>query len=326
MISLLRWLVKLSCLYFYTLCSYGQHPYEFKVTSENDNYCLRLHDGYYTNGLFVTLTYLPTGLNNRIDEASKQIKVTSHYRLGQLIFTPDYISPKLTIDQIDRPFAGYLFLEKGMTFFYKKGHVLKTSVSVGTLGKNSLAQQTQIFIHKTFDLLTTKGWDYQVKNEIGITAQGQYWHKLTSDSWRPAWLDLHAVAELIGGTLFTNASTGFLLQVGLFANESESSLYDVRVSRSTAPLKKNTEVYAFFHPSIEYQFYNATVQGGLLSNQGGAVVGPINRWVYTHSIGIGFSKPRWTFQTVYTYRQREAVRMRKDEQYAGLTAAYRFGK
>ncbi|GAB3951201.1 hypothetical protein GCM10028805_30840 [Spirosoma harenae] len=319
----------LSCLLLgsYTYHGYSQqHPYELKITSENDNYCLRFHDGYYTNGLFLTVNYLPDRFNKSLLETDKLTKVTSFYRLGQMIFTPGSISPTVTRDLMDRPYTGYLFLEKGLTFFYRKGHVLKTTLAAGTIGKNSLAEQSQRLIHKTFDLIPPTGWNYQIHNEIGINAQGQYWHELIPNTWRKSWLDVHSTTQIAVGNTFTNASAGLLFQVGLFAKPDQSSLYDARISRGNLQAQKATEFYIFWQPSYQYQLYNATVQGGLFSNNTGAILSPIRHWGYRHDIGFVFSQPRLTLQIVYSFKQREAATMRQDEQYVGLTAAYRFGK
>ncbi|WP_170061182.1 lipid A deacylase LpxR family protein [Spirosoma aerolatum] len=315
-------------LFFLIFCAgtcFGQqHPYELNVSSENDNYCLNLHDGYYTNGLFVTLNYAPVGLNNRIRETSRLSKIVGQYQAGQMIFTPEFVTPKTTKDLMDRPFAGYLYAQKGLTFFYKKGHVLKTSVSVGTIGENSLAEQTQIFIHKTFDLLHPKGWNYQIHNEVGVNLQGQYWHELLPACWRKSRFDLHSLSQLTVGNTFTNASAGLLFRAGRFTQPDQSSWFNARVGREAS--HTSTEFYMFVQPAFQYQLYNATVQGGYFTNDAGAILSPLRHWGYRYDIGLLFSPPRWTFQIMYTYKQREAATMRHNEQFGGLTMAYRFGK
>ncbi|UFH51881.1 lipid A deacylase LpxR family protein [Spirosoma sp. KNUC1025] len=312
-------------LCFYGSCGHSQHPYELKVTSDNDNYCLQLHDGYYTNGLFLTLNYVPNWLSKRIRETGKLTKITSSYQLGQMIFTPGVISPTLSRDLIDRPFAGYLFAEKGMTFFYKKGHVLKTSLSIGTTGPNSLAQQSQFFIHKTLELDLPKGWQYQVKNEVGINIQGQYWHELIPESWRRKWLDIHATSQVTLGNTFTNVSAGLLFQMGLFEATGQSSLYGARIDNDQSSSRKPNELYVFFYPSYQYQLYNATVEGRFFSDNAGSVLSPIRHWLYKNDVGFVYSLPRWTFQVVYSFKGREATRMRQPENYVSLATSFRFG-
>ncbi|GAB4026094.1 lipid A deacylase LpxR family protein [Spirosoma koreense] len=316
----------LGLLYAYVLTGFGQHPYEVKVTSENDNYCLQFHDGYYTNGLFLTVNYLPNRLNNRIREGDKLTKITASYQLGQMIFTPGIISDKITIDLIDRPYAGYLFLEKSMSFFYKRGHVLKTSLAVGTTGRNALGQQTQLFIHRLFDLVRPSGWGYQVKNEVGVNAQAQYWHKLIRADQGKKWFDVHAATQLTVGNTFTNASAGLLFQIGRFAPAHQSAFFDARIDRRPSAAQPATEFFFFFQPACQYQLYNATVEGGFFNDNRGSVVAGINHWLYRNEAGVVFSQPRWTFQLTYTFKQREAVSMKQAEQYAGLSAAYRFGQ
>lgn len=320
-----RWLLTLFLLTVYSCRTFCQHPYELKVTSENDNYCLQYHDGYYTNGLFVNFTYVPDRLNQRIDETRKLTKITSSYQLGQMIFTPENIKTD-ALDQFDRPYAGYLYAQKGMTFFYKRGHVLNANLSVGTVGKASLAQQTQSFIHTAFDLTPPKGWRYQVRDALGVNAQVQYWHAFIPVSWRRRWFDVHGTSQATFGTTFVNASAGLLFQLGLFQKADQSSLYDARIDRKSSPGSNSAEFYVFYHPRYQYQVHNATVAGSLFESHEGAILASINPWLYRHDIGLVFAKPRWTFQVVYSFKQREAASMKHNEQYAGLSVAYRFGR
>lgn len=298
---------------------YGQPPYEVKIASANDNYCLNLHDGYYTNGLFIRVNYLPR-IKVATDSTHKLTKITAYYQAGQMMFTPESIQNSI-VDRIDRPFAGYLFVQKGMTFFYKKGHVLTTNVSLGVVGPASLAQQAQVLIHRAFSLNIPTLWSYQVKNEIGVNIQLQYWRELIPVSQSRRWFDLHGTAQTTIGNTFTNGSVGLLFQWGRFEKPAQSSLYDARLDRRSSGHHKPVEFYGFFQPSYQYQVYNATVEGRLLGTNTGSILSPVEPWVYKHDAGIVYAKNRWTVQLMYSLKSREAASMRHGEQYATVTTA-----
>ena len=301
---------------------YGQQHVELKIASANDNYCLNLHDGYYTNGLFIRVNYLPH-LKVATDSAHQLTRITAYYQAGQMMFTPESIRNSI-VDQIDRPFAGYLFIQKGMTFFYKRGHVLTTNLSLGVIGPASLAQQTQVLIHRAFDLNIPKLWSYQVKNEAGLTLQLQYWHELIPASQSRRWFDVHSTAQMTLGNTFVNGSAGFLFQWGRFEKPAQSSLYDARLGRQSSTGRKAVEFYGFFYPAYQYQVYNATVEGRLLRPNTGSILSSIEPWVYKQDVGIVYSENRWTTQLVYSSKSKEAVSMRHAEQYVTIVAAYCF--
>ena len=323
-------LKRIGCVLLLSLCAAdvcSQQPFELKVSSANDNYCFQYHDGYYTNGLFLRVNYLPRSFNLVNQETRKLTRVTAYYQLGQMIFTPDYLKVS-AVSQIDRPYAGYLFVQKGMNFFYRRGHILNANLSLGTIGRTSLAQQTQLFVHQLFDLIppNERLWSYQIKNEVGANLQVQYWHELMPTNRRKRWfdVDVHGTSQITLGNTFTNASAGLLIQGGLFERPNHSSLYDARLERQLPDTRKPAELYFFVRPTFQYQVYNATIEGRLFSTNAGSVLSGINPWVYMYDVGVVYSQQRWTFQLAYSWKEKEALTMRQADQYATITAAYCF--
>jgi len=309
-----------------TCPAYSQeHPYELKVVTENDSYRWKLHDGYYTNGLFIHFNYLPRRLNARIPEESRLVKITSSYQVGQMMFNPESITD-VTPDQIDRPYAGYLFARKGFTFLYRNGNVLNASLSVGTIGPASLARPAQLLIHRTFHFKRPYGWANQVNNEIGLNAQLQYQYDFIRSAAINKWIDVHGTSQVTLGSTFTNASAGLLFQIGLLERADQSAMYDARINRGDQRARRSTELFVYFHPQYLYQVYNATVQGGLFTSDKGPVVAPISPWLYRHETGFVLARHRWTATVTYALKQREATTMHHVEKYGGFSLAYRMGK
>jgi len=134
--------------------------------------------------------------------------------LGQNMYTPTDIS---SFDLIadDRPYAGWLYLEFGVTAETKKNYEL-IKLDVGIVGPASLAGETQRWWHqKIIDAPRPNGWEHQLPNELGINLYYTRGYKsapfaklgnLQAD-FTPHW-----GAAL--GNVYTYGAGGFMLRLG----------------------------------------------------------------------------------------------------------------
>ena len=120
---------------------------EIGLVTENDLYTSSKNDKYYTNGLEVFYKFLS---KNEKSEVNKKI---TEFRIGQYIYNPRSISSE-DIATNDRPFAGYLFVEAGRSFFYQNESVVKYNVQIGNVGPDAFGKETQNFIHRILDIFT----------------------------------------------------------------------------------------------------------------------------------------------------------------------------
>lgn len=106
-----------------------------------------------------------------------QIHYNYGFSLTQLMFTPeDPFSPTQPIGQ--RRYAGWLGL--GFSLHVKDEHILNSvEFTVGMIGPNSLAEESQDFIHDIRDFDKFNGWDDQVPNEV--TADVSFVQKRRAD-------------------------------------------------------------------------------------------------------------------------------------------------
>jgi hypothetical protein len=295
--------------------------YEFRATSENDNYALTFIDGYYTNGLFLQLSKQSNWKTNQNLE-----KITTSIELGQMIFNSENYDDE-SPQSIDRPLSGYLFLEKQFRFFYKKGHVLKTGIVIGGTGKSSLAKQTQSWYHNLAGLSEVTGWPYQLNGEGSLNLSAQYDYNLSGLKKNQRNIDFTAIASANVGNAFTNASAGMMIKIGNFEDPQHSSFFNARVGKGTGEkLKRKAELFFYFYPQLMYQFYNATVQGPLFRKEKGPITSDIISQLYMHRFGIHYSESSWLLDLNYVLKNREATTMRKKEKYGSITLGYRFGK
>jgi hypothetical protein len=149
------------------------------VTLQVENDLFFDTDEDYTNGLRLSYVHKPG--NNRVgDFISGALKSVSpmasrmgqdchlYYSLalGQNMFTPSDIEETALITD-DRPYAGWLYLEFGVTAETPEGYeVIK--LDLGVIGPASLAGKTQRWWHKVIDSPHPSGWDHQLPNEPGV--------------------------------------------------------------------------------------------------------------------------------------------------------------
>jgi hypothetical protein len=141
---------------------------------ENDLFDNSDHD--YTNGVELAYT---TRLHDTPDWAVRAARwlpffaqagdVRTRYTIGQSIFTPRDLgarNPPLT----DRPYAGFLYGAFGLVDDSGR-HLDQLQVTLGVIGPDSLAEQTQSWVHGEVHGIKPQGWDTQLHNEPGLIIQ-----------------------------------------------------------------------------------------------------------------------------------------------------------
>ncbi len=192
-------------------------------------------DRHYTNGLKAsvllkkdrlnifsgwlarTLKLFPDGCEKVSGEGKKLPDVCERrigFALGQNIYTPgDLTATTLQID--DRPYAGWLYGELGLTS-QTKDRLDSVAISLGVIGPASQANDVQRAWHRAFNITRPRGWQHQLKNEpaLNITYERSRrfeWHRtplfgLDTDFTPHGGLSL--------GNVFTYAAAGLMARVG----------------------------------------------------------------------------------------------------------------
>lgn len=133
--------------------------------------------------------------------------------IGQNMYTPQDIgTPDLQVN--DRPYAGWLYL--GVGLHNKTERFLDTlEVNLGVVGKASLAESTQKWVHRVKGAIRPEGWHHQLKNEpvLNFIFERKYRaFKLGDESGWGMDGFIHAGASL--GTVYTYGNAGGSLRVG----------------------------------------------------------------------------------------------------------------
>jgi lipid A 3-O-deacylase len=291
---------------------------EFGFRSDNDAYLGYGQDRYYTNGLFITFRHatdqsrLKTTVNKKIWEIEA----------GQKIYNP--ISGQVTdIRQVDRPFAGYLYAGASMNWLYTSENSLKMSIQLGTIGPSSLAEDGQVLLHDVIGFYEIKGWDSQVKDELGVNLIAEYNHLLQRGASGKTDFTLASNVKL--GNTFSGAGLGLLFRAGILNQLFNSASTNSTLSNNskTEPLQEK-EFFFYSQPSLNYVAYDATVEGGLFRDDKGPVTFDVKPLVFSQQLGFMYSKKRWTADFSVIFKSREIKSTAKAHQYGSAALYYRF--
>ncbi|MES2239414.1 MAG: lipid A deacylase LpxR family protein [Bacteroidota bacterium] len=269
---------------------------EIGVVSENDLYTSSKNDQYYTNGLEIFYRYQSKR------EKRQLLKKINEIRLGQYMYSPRSID-KNNGAIVDRPFAGYLFGQFGNTSFYNNQTVFRKYFQLGYVGPNSFAAEVQSETHRLFNYKSFEEWDYQIKNTIGVQAYFMF-SKTFLSSIKSKRIDFQLQSEAKLGTIFTSLSTGFVSRIGIkkLVSLSESNFYGASLNKEGNPLE--SEFYFYMAPSVNYQLYDATIQGSLF-NDNSPVTFDIIPFRFNGEAGLKYRINNLNLSYAFVYRGKE---------------------
>lgn len=277
------------------------YQHEIGFQTDNDSYTLIGSDRYYTNGLNFFYNKAVKFKNEKLENKIFGIKVS------QEMFTPKSIKITTT-DDIDRPFAGYLYLEPSLNLFYKNEENLRFSTQVGVIGKMSGAKEAQRFIHTIFDLDKPTGWEFQIKNNFIINFSVEY-NKLLL---RKSRYDITFNSKVNAGNGFIGINTGPTIRIGRFNPLYNSKITNSTVHTSAVNSSRRKEFYFYYRPKINYNAYNATVEGNIFkkntNNQ--EVSSSIKSFVLTNEIGLDYRKNNFSVGASITLQTKDVKTMK----------------
>ena len=195
----------------------------FTMYFENDTFTGT--DQHYTNGLkFSWLSadltdWGQTGWRKNVVEALPFVnrpdgQKNLGFAFGQNIYTPRNIEVT-NPDPNDRPYAGWSYLE--LAFVSKTPAVADMlALQVGIVGPHSLAEDSQRIVHRQISSAEPRGWDYQLRDEIGVNVvYERRWRLYGRALLNTLGIDLvpHAGASL--GNVQTYANAGGTVRLGI---------------------------------------------------------------------------------------------------------------
>jgi len=308
----------LSLLFTSVAAQVASYKNEFGFRSDNDAYLAYGQDRYYTNGLFITFRHAAD--QERLKE--KVNKRIWEIEAGQKMYNP--ISGYVTdVARIDRPFAGYLYAGGSMNWLYHSENSLKLGVQFGTIGPSSLADEGQMLLHDIIGFYEIRGWDSQVKDEIGINLSAEYNHLLHRSADQKTDFTFTSQGEL--GNTFSGAGIGLMFRAGTLNQLFNSAITNSTLSNNSksTPLNEK-ELFFYAKPFLRYVAYDATVEGGLFREDKGPVTFDVKPLVFSQQLGFMYSKRRWTADFSVIFKSREIRSSARAHQYGSAALYYRF--
>lgn len=296
----------------------GNYNSSFGFRTENDAYLGFGSDRYYTNGLFINYSHAI----RQADTSGKFIKKTWEAEAGQSIYNAQ-TGAVPDISYVDRPFAGFLYASGKMNWFRRDGQQISAGLTVGTIGPNSLGQDAQELLHDVVGFYEINGWQYQVKNELGVNAQFEYKRMLTRAGGKTDF-SLSSRASL--GTTFTGAAAGVLFRAGDINELYQSASTGSRISNQEDSAVPERELFFYTQPMLQVVGYDATIQGGFFRDDKGAVTYTPKRFVYSQEVGVRYAKDRWMMSFSAIFKTKELKSQVKSHQYGSASLFYSFGR
>jgi hypothetical protein len=178
-------------------------------------------DRHYTNGLKVSLLLKKDTLKDFsgwLADALPLFPKTGDRRigfaLGQNIYTPGNLSIT-TLQTGDRPYAGWLYGELGMTA-RSTDQLDSIAISLGVIGPASQADDVQKTWHKLFNITRPRGWKHQLENEPALNFTYEHAWRFYRKDTRIFGLDGDLIPHVGGslGNVFTYGAAGLMARIG----------------------------------------------------------------------------------------------------------------
>lgn len=303
---------------FFSFAQQRNFSNEAGFQTDNDSYLAQGSDRYYTNGLFL---YFRHALQTNTSSQKLFGKVLN-FEAGQKMYNPQSaVIP--AVNYIDRPFAAYLYAGSSLQYLFKNESALKIGLQVGVTGPAALGRQTQEVIHRLLGFYPPEGWQYQIKNNLGINVSGTYDRLL----FRKNWFDISGNGYANLGTTFTGAGVGLMFRFGEF-NKLYHSVSTSSLTAKNRSIKEAhpREFFFYYKPVVNYQAYDATVSGNLFVRQDNRqeITGNVVPVVFGQELGGNLTAGHWAFNLSVIFKTKEVKEMVQSHQWGSATFLYRF--
>lgn len=204
-------------------------PGWLRFTEENNNLGSD-NDRYYVNGLDVGYLSQPLSASgNWASRSSKSIEDAlpfifpaqgqrdQHFDwtvIGQQMYTPSDKNRSVP-DPDDRPYAGWLFTGIALQQDTDARRLDDLSVTVGLVGPDSFARQTQNGFHRIFGYGSANGWSHQLHDEPALTlSYAHLWRFSTQPIANGLTADAIPEVGATVGNVFDYVEGGGLVRLG----------------------------------------------------------------------------------------------------------------
>ncbi len=242
--------------------------------------------------------------------------------IGQNMYTPRDGTRRVP-DPNDRPYAGWLYGSVGM--ISDNGERLDTvMLTLGVVGPDAYAEQTQHFIHRAIGDDTLNGWDHQLKDEPGfILTMERKWRALYEVDAAGLQADVTPHAAMNLGNVNTDASTGAMVRLG----------FDLPADYGPPRIRPSLPGSDFFVPTEELGGYlfagvdgravarNIFLDGNTFRDSPSVDKYPL---VGTIQAGAALTYKDTRISYTHVFMTKEFHGQENPEQFGAITVSYRF--
>jgi hypothetical protein len=251
--------------------AYGQqHTYRHMIRGYEDNDLFnlvgRITDRGYTNGTRADYYYISNKpahffLHRIMPKAGDSSINTYGFTIMQVMITPKNILKRIP-DKNDYPYSGSLF---GTHTLFSSNPIKKyswqTGLLLGVMGPPSLAQQTQVYVHKLVGYFKPNGWGYQLKTDplVNVSVAGEKELAHISKGF-----ECIGGAQAFAGTAFNGLSAYSIIRFGRM-----TPYFNGYLSQFSTPKGNNCrqQVYFIIRPAVEWMITNALLDGGIFNRR-----------------------------------------------------------
>ena len=297
------------------------------VLFENDIFYNTDRD--YTNGVAIAWTTAPSDTPEFAIDLARSVPffgqtgdVRTTYAIGQNIYTPSNLhlaDPPTT----DRPYAGFLYASMGVSEMSDKD-LDELQVQLGVIGPDSLAQESQTFVHAILNDTIPKGWAYQLHNEPGLVINDEHsWRALYSGKALGLSFDIDPHVGGSVGNVYDYVNVGAMGRFGL-------NLPDDYGPTRIDPSLPGTD---FFEPTGALSVYTfagwdgrAIARNIFLDGNTFEDSRHVDRipWVSDFQLGLAVAMDRWRLTFTHVFRSREFTTQQHPDQFGAINLSIRF--
>lgn len=239
--------------------------YMFRVYEDND--AMNLYDigsdKGYTNGTRLDFFWNQSKrafLTKLLPQAGPNSINTHGWSLMQVMITPDNILRRWP-DPTDYPYAGALFVTRSLHSFNPiKKLSFQSEWLLGVMGPPSLAEETQVLIHRLIQAQRPRGWDSQKPTDFLLNYHFTV-SKLLAQP-RP-WAEIIGSAQAYAGTMLNGAALYTTIRLGAMNPYFNGLIPQFSTDNRQA---NRWQFYFILQPAAELVLHNALLEGGLFNH------------------------------------------------------------
>ncbi|HTQ14897.1 MAG TPA: lipid A deacylase LpxR family protein [Rhizomicrobium sp.] len=307
----------------------GPRPERGTISFLFENDIFYRTDRDYTNGVLLAWTSAPADTPDFAVRWARALpffaqsgEVRTSVALGQDIYTPDNI--KLANPPPGaRPYAGFLYANFGL-IDKTESRLDQLQLTLGVVGPDSLAEETQKFVHKLLGDQTPEGWRTQLRNEPGVVlTYERSWKLIPPRSFAGLLFDVEPHAGAAVGNVYDYVNAGAMARIGFPLPDDYGPL---RIEPSLPGSN-------FFEPAGQFGIYafvgvdgRAVARNLFLDGNTWTASRHVDKNVFVGDLQLGaaITTRSWRLTFTHVFRTKEFCTQKNSDQFGAINLSIRY--